>query len=337
MKHECNRACRWLDDAVGCRHPLLAQEKGRNCTRHHFKDESGVGVMTRYPLFPGIELLFNDMNLFHLTSTMRADPDMFCVAHCKHGRIEWAMPEGCQKMESGEVHVHVRSSCPKSFHFPSGRYHGVTVVISPAEAMRALPGILEGYPLDLYAVKRFFCTKGISCPLRLEPAMIDVFGSLYALPARAWLCHARLKVLEMLLILSGMSHCDQVSDKPYFPRHQVEKVRRIQRFLLEDLGQRHTLEELSSRFEIPVTSMKSCFKGIVGMSLQSWVRDKRMQEAARLLRHTSRSVATIAGCVGYDNASKFAAAFAALMGVPPLQYRKGGDCLEHFRSDWSGN
>jgi len=51
-----------------------------------------------------------------------------------------------------------------------------------------------------------------------------------------------------------------------------------------------------------------------------------MQYAADLLlSDRSRLIADIAQNVGYDNASKFSAAFRAVMGVTPQDYRKGGD------------
>lgn len=48
-----------------------------------------------------------------------------------------------------------------------------------------------------------------------------------------------------------------------------------------------------------------------------------MEQAARLLRETDRSVAEIAQAVGYDSQSKFTAAFKAFFGALPREYRKG--------------
>lgn len=48
----------------------------------------------------------------------------------------------------------------------------------------------------------------------------------------------------------------------------------------------------------------------------------RMEYAAVLLQQTTSSVADIAVKVGYENQSKFAAAFKEIMGISPMQYRK---------------
>ena len=75
--------------------------------------------------------------------------------------------------------------------------------------------------------------------------------------------------------------------------------------------------------ENPLTSKKACFKGVYGTSIFAYMRAYRMNRAAVLLRAGGgKSVAEIAGRVGYDSPSKFAAAFKEVMGKSPLEYRK---------------
>ena len=47
-----------------------------------------------------------------------------------------------------------------------------------------------------------------------------------------------------------------------------------------------------------------------------------MQSAAQLLIHTTRTIEEIAGKFGYENESKFSAAFKKIMGDSPGVYRK---------------
>ena len=47
-----------------------------------------------------------------------------------------------------------------------------------------------------------------------------------------------------------------------------------------------------------------------------------MNAAALQLIHTERTVTDIASEFGYDNTSKFSAAFAKIMGETPAEYRK---------------
>ena len=95
------------------------------------------------------------------------------------------------------------------------------------------------------------------------------------------------------------------------------------RLLTEDLERHYTIAELSERFSIPATALKECFKSVYGQPVNTYMRNLRMDRAALLLRQEPQtSVAEIAGRVGYDSASKFAAVFREAKGKTPLEYRR---------------
>ncbi len=52
------------------------------------------------------------------------------------------------------------------------------------------------------------------------------------------------------------------------------------------------------------------------------MKEYRIRKAAQLLRETEDSIAEIAARVGYENQSKFTAAFKELMQTLPTAYRK---------------
>lgn len=103
----------------------------------------------------------------------------------------------------------------------------------------------------------------------------------------------------------------------------VEIVREIHDRLLENMDRKITIEELSKQYHMNPTTLKAAFKAVYGTSLAAHIKEHRMEQAARLLRETDRSVAEIAQAVGYDSQSKFTAAFKAFFGALPREYRKG--------------
>ena len=134
----------------------------------------------------------------------------------------------------------------------------------------------------------------------------------------------RIKTLELLLYLDALE-LPAESEKPYFYKTQVEKMKAIHRLLTGDLERHYTITELSRRFSIPTTALKECFKSVYGQPINTYMRCLRMDRAALLLRQEPHAgVAEIAGRVGYDSASKFAAAFKAVKGKTPLEYRREG-------------
>ena len=102
-------------------------------------------------------------------------------------------------------------------------------------------------------------------------------------------------------------------------------MKAIHRLLTGDLERHYTITELSRRFSIPTTALKECFKSVYGQPINTYMRGLRMDRAALLLRQEPYvGVAEIAGRVGYDSARKFAAAFKAVKGKTPLEYRREG-------------
>lgn len=156
------------------------------------------------------------------------------------------------------------------------------------------------------------------------PSLDHIFQELYAVPEQIKLPYFRIKTLELLLYLDALE-LPAESEKPYFYKTQVEKMKAIHRLLTGDLERHYTITELSRRFSIPTTALKECFKSVYGQPINTYMRCLRMDRAALLLRQEPHAgVAEIAGRVGYDSASKFAAAFKAVKGKTPLEYRREG-------------
>ena len=109
---------------------------------------------------------------------------------------------------------------------------------------------------------------------------------------------------------------------PDVPPEQAEIVREIHEQLLRHMDRRVTIEALSRQYHMNPTTLKAAFKAAYGASLAAHIKGHRMEQAARLLRETERSVADIAQAVGYDSPSRFSAAFKETYGVLPREYRR---------------
>ena len=122
--------------------------------------------------------------------------------------------------------------------------------------------------------------------------------------------------------LEALAETDMRLEKPYFYSSQVRKVRAIHELITTDMAENYTLDELSRRFEIPLTSMKQCFKSIYGNSIHAYLKEYRIHQAAILLKmKRNMSVSEIALAVGYASPGKFSAAFKEALGKTPLEYR----------------
>ena len=127
--------------------------------------------------------------------------------------------------------------------------------------------------------------------------------------------------MELLLYLGKT---ELISSQRLFEykTEQIRVVREIHDQLTRHMEQRITIEELSKKYLINPTTLKTAFKSIYGTSIAAHIKEHRMEQAAKILKETDESIAEIARAVGYDSQSKFTAAFKAYFKVLPKEYRK---------------
>lgn len=82
------------------------------------------------------------------------------------------------------------------------------------------------------------------------------------------------------------------------------------------------LEKINDKYGISGVSLNKYFEIAYGSTIKRYMQEARMQEAARLLAETNRSVADIALSVGYESQSKFGNVFKRKYGHTPLEYRR---------------
>ena len=92
--------------------------------------------------------------------------------------------------------------------------------------------------------------------------------------------------------------------------------------MLEHMDMKITISEISERMHVSQTQLKNSFRNYYGESVYKYIRSRKMQQAAVQLEEGKLSVMEIAGMYGYENCSKFAAAFRKEYGLSPSSYRK---------------
>jgi len=298
-------------------------KRDKNCTVYRMKDITGDGTMTRYQVFPGIDLMYNDFHMQSCFSEFRPKVEMIGIDHCREGRIEWEFPNGSYTyLQEGDLQINAKDHHAIGFGFPLSRYHGITVALYVEEASETLSTIFDGLSVDLNALRKKLCFDERPFIMRAEDSIQHIFSELYTVPDKIRINYFKIKVLELLLFLSVVDVPINSRERPYFPKSQADTIKAIMKFMTDHIDKHFTLGELSSQFGISLTSMNTCFKSVYGTSIYAYMRSYRMQTAALMLRQTNESILAIAGKVGYENSSKFAAAFKEVLDMPPLKYRK---------------
>ena len=300
---------------------LLAHSDG--CSVWQFRNETGDSTMTAYDVFPGVILSFNDFHMERYHSSYVPDRRILAIDHCREGRMEYSAGNGRIGCTSaGDMKLDLRRQHTGEFIFPSCHYHGLTVAIDLDIIGQSLSEEVKDFPVAPEEIITRFSLGAYPRVLHGMKEADHIFGELYRVPEKIRIPYFKVKILELLLYLNAMTVPEDENEQPYFYRTQAEKVRAIRQFLIAHISENYTQEELSRRFDIPMTAMKTCFRSVYGEAIGAWLTGYRMNRAAELLRESELSIEEIGSRVGYDNAGKFTVAFKKTMKLTPSEYRR---------------
>lgn len=301
---------------------VIPKDNDGYCTVYKMDCADGLGLMTVYQVFPGIQLIYNDFEATSCEWDEGLDKNILEINHCRKGREGSRLLSGsCLYLGEGDLSIHTMDNCAPEMTFPLKHYRGISVVINLQILSTNLPEILSESGIDLMEFKEKFCADGNCFIMRAKNEIDHIFSELYSVPDCLQKPYFKLKVQELLLFLC-MVDVSQEKQRELYTSPQVEIVKEIHQKLTSDLQERHTIEELSKEFLINTATLKSTFKGIYGQPIGTYMKEYRMKQAAVLLRQSQATIAEIANQVGYENQSKFATAFRDVMKIAPAEYRK---------------
>lgn len=294
-----------------------------DCKVLRMKDLSGDGLMTVYRVFKGVYLMYNDFHMSHCYSRFNSTAPIFCIDHCREGRIEHRTDKDMHYyMEAGDLRLDRRVHHNGDMYFPVSHYHGITIGFFLDEAEKSVREAMPGISVDLAALANKFCGREGIYVLRKHSSIEHIFSELYNVPAKIRMDYFKIKVMELLVFLQALELSEHKEERPYFYSGQIEKIKAVHKLLTENPAENYTTEELAKRFELSVAALKTGFKGVYGSPIYTYLRTHRMNVAASLLvTERKKRIIEIASAVGYDNPSKFAAAFKEIFGMTPAEYR----------------
>lgn len=202
---------------------------------------------------------------------------------------------------------------------------GVLVAVDARGAQQSLHnlcGLLGGLTLDTAQVRRRMAAAGGCTSLGAAAWSRAAFEHLDILPPDEQGRYCVLKSVELLYLLCMRQ--DEVQGKAFAEpdRSQAGTLAMIRAYMEEHIDQKLTIPALSHRFCLAPTSLKTGFRRQYGQPVHTWLRCRRLERAAELLRSSELGVLEVAQAVGYNSASQFGAAFQRQYGVTPSQYRK---------------
>ena len=105
-------------------------------------------------------------------------------------------------------------------------------------------------------------------------------------------------------------------------RHTSAIVQACIRILEEDLSLSPSTQDLARRLGCTRKYLTGAFREVFNSTVYEWLRERRMQEARRMLVETNIPVQDVSEYLGFSSGSNFTTAFRTKFGMPPREFRK---------------
>ncbi len=127
-----------------------------------------------------------------------------------------------------------------------------------------------------------------------------------------------LRALAVLLL----SALRRATDRPAHNESLPPTLVRMQQHIAAHLGQRLAVGQIAGAGGISESTAQRLFLLYTGGTVGEWLRARRIEFAAELLRTTNASVESVGRSVGFDDPSYFSRVFRRVAGVPPRTFAR---------------
>jgi AraC-like DNA-binding protein len=297
--------------------------KKNGCKIYHLEDDYGSGEMRCYDVASGIQISYNNLNMDSCFQYIAPAKEFLQIDHCLEGCYEFELENGTVSF-LGEGDLCVSNLGKRVFtgsRLPLKKYRGLTVLLEIETAQKILYKDFPQANINLTQIRDKLCINGQSLLIKSRHEIDHIFSELYHVDERIQMPYFWIKVIELLLFLSLLDESHM--QRPLTFSEEVSSgTQEVYKYIIENPFAKTTIAELAVMFRVSESSMKRCFKSLSGKSIGTFMKTKRMEAAAELLVEESKlSIGEVAEAAGYENQSKFSAAFKSVYGVTPFAYR----------------
>ena len=286
--------------------------------------------MTFFPLFPGVTLAYIFVNSpvwtapdFHDNGSMETGP--LLLNYCVTGRCELILNNGnFVYVKDGEISLTERFA-RQQYVYPRRIYEGIEFFVDMDTVNAQSSWVEAEFDIDFHKIRELYCPAGSTYISAISPEIEEILKKLWSLldiSVPLSIMQMKIYTLALFSLLQNLKEIPPSQACTFFTETQVDIAKRVEKIITSDLRQHHPAWELAAHFSVSETSLKNYFRGVYGQNISTWLREIRMNEAARLLSDTKRPIAEISEQVGYSNQGKFAAVFKKQLGLSPLEYRR---------------
>ncbi len=172
---------------------------------HRFRNDRGDAEVASYKVFPGIELNIYSVHMDGFLFREEEEGNFMEIHHCREGRMEQGRENGSAYIMPGDLSVTVKRQRFSEYSFPLCHYHGISICINTDAAPECLSCFLEDVNVRPKELARRLCGKENCFIIRSQAYIEHIFSELYSVPEDCKKGYYKIKILELLLVLGGVS------------------------------------------------------------------------------------------------------------------------------------
>lgn len=294
------------------------------------EQDDGRGSMTFFSIFPGISIAYIFINSPTWPTPDLPDQDdssnsPLLLNYCVTGRCELFLDNNSLVyLKNGEFSIS-KKSAQKQYTYPLRIYEGLEFFIEIDTISALAPYINDVFNINVDKITDLYSlldkTYISQCSEDLKHILTKIWA-LYDEDAAHAIFMMKVYTLQLLELILCRKHIPQPKSLTFFTATQVEIAQKTERIITADLKQHHPAWKIAKLFSISETSLKNYFREIYGQNISVYLREVRMNEAAKMLEKTKMPISKISEQVGYMNQSKFASVFKLKYNMSPLEYRR---------------
>lgn len=269
--------------------------------------------------------LNEDFRFFHLRDSAGQERDYHFHEFDKivillSGRVDYTVEGTTYALSPWDVLLVRHHMIHKALIDKSEPYDRIIIYIDPTSLERYAPsaGLMDCFAS---AEKRRYCLMRPDTDkcgelskqlIRLEAAVADNdFGAQIMRSTQ---------LVQLMVILNRIMQTDTASEVS--ASDCDDKIARALSYINENLGSELSIDELAALSYLSRYHFMRLFKSQTGYTVHNYIRQKRLNQAARLIREGRSAVSAAAEC-GFSDYSTFHRAFTKTFGVSPGKLKNG--------------
>lgn len=168
--------------------------------------------------------------------------------------------------------------------------------------------------------------KAANADLHVSSTSYNDFGDLfrkiyqeYHTQEQGYLNIIRAYIIELIVKIFRRMDCSSEVTESI---HKSKIINETLDYLHKNYSMRISVADLASQMFVSRNYFSKLFRQTTGMSVSTFLKQLRINEACRLLMETDRSISDIASYCGFQDMKHFYVAFRSQTGMPPGEYRK---------------